>query len=158
MVNEINTPPSRGELAKARRLLRFAKAELEKVVEADPKLAWSWWLSSLRHVETLRTFMGRTLPEFPDDGTPTFSNEPITDHPSDLYSKRAMEAIKEAFAREFSQEDAPNVTLVCAMPPDGRVAIATTEPDPDDALLALRAGWGAIHRSIRLIGERASRQ
>lgn len=141
-----------------RRGLRFAKDELEKIQRADgSELAWSFWLASMRHLETLRTFMGRTLPEIPDDGSPTFSSQPQTGHPSDQYSKRAMEAIKEAFAREFAAEDAPNVTLVCAMPPDGRVAIATTEPDPDDALLALKAGWGAIHRAIRLQSERSSR-
>jgi hypothetical protein len=67
-----------------------------------------------------------------------------------------MVAVMNAF-REVDElaegEDAPNVTIVLGYAPDGRVAIASTEPEPY-ILMALYAGIGSIQRAFRLRGER----
>jgi hypothetical protein len=80
--------------------------------------------------------------------------EPNRDDPSEVIAERAIEAIKKAFREEFStDEDKPNITLVVTLPPDGRIIVATTEPQKEYALEALQLGWGAWHRAIRLDAE-----
>lgn len=66
-------------------------------------------------------------------------------------AERAIEAIKAAFGQEFADEEHwPQVTLVVSLPPDGEVVVASTEAEPKWILGALKMGWGAVHRSIRL--------
>lgn len=80
-----------------------------------------------------------------------FSYQPNMADPAQAAVHRAMEAIKKAYVAEYGEdEDAPNLTVVASLPPDGRVGIATTEPSPELALEALHAGWGAVHRAMRL--------
>ena len=72
-----------------------------------------------------------------------FAREPDLDDPAQAEAHRAMEAIRRAFEREFGVDNSwPNVTLVVSYPPDGRIGVATTEPEPVYALEALKAGWG----------------
>lgn len=73
--------------------------------------------------------------------------------PAQVLVHRAMEAVQRAFVAEFGLDpQVPNVTIVVSAPPDGRIGIASTEPNPNDVLGALQAGWGAVHRAVRLGG------
>lgn len=74
------------------------------------------------------------------------------DDPAEAMAHRAMEAIKAAMIAEFGDESAPNITIVVASPPDGRVGIASTEPHPQLVLEALEMGWGAVHKGEREAG------
>jgi hypothetical protein len=83
-----------------------------------------------------------------------FGPTPDLDDPAQALAHRAMEAVKRAFAEEFKNDpQSPNVTIVVASPPDGRIGIASTEPDAQTILMALKAGWGAVKRSVRLRAE-----
>lgn len=85
----------------------------------------------------------------PDDEKLT--PEPNLNDPAQAMVHRALEAIQRAFKEEFAGEKhTPNVTVVATVPPDGRVGVASTEPDPRTTLLALKMGWGAVHRAWRL--------
>lgn len=87
----------------------------------------------------------RKYPSSPLHRTPNLAD------PAEAMAHRAMEAITRAFREEFVLDAVgPNVTVVVAVPPDGRIGIASTEPDPNDILHALKMGWGAVHRSVRL--------
>lgn len=80
-----------------------------------------------------------------------FRPEHDPDDPAQALAHRAMEAVKRAFIAEFALDaERPNVTIVVSSPPDGRVGIASTEPTPELVLLALKTGWGAVHRAQRL--------
>lgn len=150
--------PTREQTSKGRRYLRLAKEAFEGVTKAtDPAVAWAGWITAARHADHFLRHVSQVMPEPPDTGT-AFRAEPL-DFPADQFSKRTMQAVQRAFAEEFADDDfVANVTIICTMPPDGRVAVASTEPDPNDILDALRMGWGAIHRTARLVAERASRQ
>lgn len=80
---------------------------------------------------------------------------PNPEDPGEALAHRAMQAIQRAFMEEFAGEPVvPNVTIVVSAPPDGRVGIASTEPDAETILLALKMGWGAVHHALRLRAER----
>ncbi len=77
------------------------------------------------------------------------------DNASGQLAERAIEAIKKAFAEEFKNDpEWPQVTLVVSVPPDGMVVVASTEHESKWILAALKAGWGAIHRAVRLAPNR----
>lgn len=64
---------------------------------------------------------------------------------------RAMERTKAALAEEFKDEpEWPQLTMVCSAPPDGKVAVGTTEATLEYALESLIAGTGTIQRMLRL--------
>lgn len=82
--------------------------------------------------------------------TPMHKDPNLAD-PAEAMAHRAMEAVKRAFREEFLLDAVgPNVTIVVSVPPNGKIGIASTEPDPNTVLYALKMGWGAVHRSVRL--------
>lgn len=82
---------------------------------------------------------------------PKAHREPNLADPAEAAVHRAIGAIQRAFKEEYGLDaQVPNVTVVVAVPPDGRIGVATTEPDEQTALFALRVGWGALHRVVRL--------
>lgn len=88
-----------------------------------------------------------------------FSYSPDLTDSGEAAAHRAVMAVQRAFKEEYAGErQGPNVTIIASVPPDGRIGIATTEPDLELALAALLEGQGAIKRSLRLIAERAQRQ
>lgn len=74
------------------------------------------------------------------------------DDPAQQLAHHVLEGvIIPALKREFANGDAhPNVTVVVAAPPTGRVGIGTTEPDPGSIMAALIAAQGMVRRAIRL--------
>lgn len=89
--------------------------------------------------------LDRKHPSQPLHRTPNLSD------PAEAMAHRAMAAIQRAFREEFMLEAVgPNVTIVVAVPPDGKIGIASTEPDPNLVLYALKMGQGAVQRSVRL--------
>lgn len=88
-----------------------------------------------------------------------FGYEPDLSDPSEAAAHRAMMAVQRAFREEYAGEkEGPNVTIFASVPPDGRVGIATTEPDLELALAAVLEAQGALRRTLRLVHERAQRQ
>jgi hypothetical protein len=72
------------------------------------------------------------------------------DDPSEALVHRAMERIKSGLMEEFGGEDiAPNITVVVTAP-NQRVAVASTEPEGQYVLMALKLAWGAVHKAERL--------
>jgi hypothetical protein len=77
--------------------------------------------------------------------------EPDLTEPVEAQVYRAMEAIKRAVLEEFADDDlGPNLTVIAALPPDGRVGLASTEPGAPEILLALHLATGMVRRSVRL--------
>lgn len=104
-------------------------------------------LSAMSEAERRKMFAAydRKYPSRPLHKTPNLAD------PAEAMAHRAMEAITRAFREEFAIDAVgPNVTVVVAVPPDGRIGIASTEADPNDILHVLQMGWGAVHRSVRL--------
>jgi hypothetical protein len=68
---------------------------------------------------------------------------------------RAITTVQGAIGAEYADDELmPNLTVVASVPPDGRVGIASTEPDAGSILYALEMGWGAVHKAVRLRAER----
>jgi hypothetical protein len=89
-------------------------------------------------------------------GTKGFAFEPDMSDPAQAIVHRAVEACKRALMEEFGSDvDVPNVTVVTSVPPDGRIGVASTEPNAELVHEVLMLGMGATRGAMRA---RASRQ
>jgi hypothetical protein len=76
--------------------------------------------------------------------------DPNLADPAEAMAHRAMEAIIRAFREEFVLDAVgPNVTVVVAVGSVDAIPILPSG-DPNTVLYALKMGWGAVHRSVRL--------
>lgn len=89
---------------------------------------------------------------FQEPGERGLSKDPDLEDPAVALARRAMErAIKPAMRKEFRDEKLmPNVTVVVAAPPEGKIGLGSTEPDAGSIMQALVAAQGMVRRSIRL--------
>lgn len=94
-----------------------------------------------------------------DDPTTSMELSPTPDQDdaaqvlAQAYLEATMETFKQVDAEIGDRETRPNVTIVLGYPPDGRIALASTEPT-EYILMALHAGIGSVLRSHRLRAER----